>query len=96
MSARSENEKGFVEHFTNPEIINHKIENALKRTREDILFLISTEEMFLKIKAEIYKFIKIFSELNIDVRILIPGSDALRDLTFELEKHSKFRFRAPL
>ena len=89
----SETEKGFIEHFTNQEIINHKIENALKRAREDILFLISTEEMFLKIKTEIYKFIKIFSELNIDVRILIPGSDALRDLTFELEKHSKVSFR---
>ena len=89
----SETDKGFIEHFTNQEIINHKIENALKRAREDILFLISTEEMFLKIKTEIYKFIKIFSELNIDVRILIPGSDALRDLTFELEKHSKVSFR---
>ena len=89
----SESEKGFIEQFTNQEIINHKIENALKRAREDILFLISTEEMFLKIRTEIYKFIKIFSELNIDVRILIPGSDALRDLTFELEKHSKVSFR---
>jgi hypothetical protein len=90
----SESEKGFeVEHFTNPELINHKIENTLRKTHDDILFLISTEEIFLKIKTQIYKFIKIFAELNVDVRILIPGSDGLRDLAFELEKHSKVRFQ---
>jgi hypothetical protein len=42
---------------------------------------------------EIYKLIKILVELNVDVRILIPGSDRLRDLAIELEKHSKFRFQ---
>jgi hypothetical protein len=78
---------------TNPEIINHKIENALKKAREDILFLISTEEMFIKTRTKIYKFIKIFAELDFDVRILIPGSDELRDLAFELEKHSKVSFQ---
>jgi hypothetical protein len=93
-SNMSESEKAFeVEHFTNPELINHKIENTLRKTHEDILFLISTEEIFLKIKTEIDKFIKIFSELNVDVRILIPGSDGLRDLAFELQKHSKVRFQ---
>ena len=89
----SEKEKGIIEHFTNPEIINHKIENALKKAREDILFLISTEEMFIKTRTKIYKFIKIFAELDIDVRILIPGSDELRDLAFELEKHTKVSFQ---
>ena len=93
-SDMSESEKGFeVEHFTNPELINHKIENTLRKTHDDISFLVSTEEIFLKIKTEIYKFIKIFSELNVDVRILIPGSDGLRDLVFELEKNSKVRFQ---
>jgi hypothetical protein len=93
-SNMSESEKGFeVEHFNNPELINHKIENTLRKTHDDILFLISTEEIFIKIKTEIYKFIKIFSELNVDVRILIPGSDGLQDLAFELEKHSKVRFQ---
>ena len=93
-SNMSESKKGFeVEHFTNPELINHKIENTLRKTHDDILFLICTEEIFLKIKTEIYKFIKIFSELDVDVRILIPGSDGLRDLSFELEKHSKVRFQ---
>jgi hypothetical protein len=93
-SNMSESKKGFeVEHFTNPELINHKIENTLRKTHDDILFLICTEEIFLKIKTEIYKFIKIFSELDVDVRILIPGSDGLRDLAFELEKHSKVRFQ---
>lgn len=89
-SDMSESEKGFeVEHFTNPELINHKIENTLRKTHDDISFLVSTEEIFLKIKTEIYKFIKIFSELNVNVRILIPGSDGLGDLAFELEKHPK-------
>ena len=92
-SNMSESEKEFVEHFTNPELINHKIENILRNTHDEILFLISTEGIFLKIKTEIYKFIKIFSELNVDVRILIPGSDGLRDLAFELEKNSKVRFQ---
>lgn len=92
-SNMSESEKEFVEHFTNAELINHKIENTLRKTHNDILFLISTEEIFLRKKAEIYKFIKVFSELNVDVRILIPGSDGLRDLAFELEKHSKVRFQ---
>ena len=55
--------------------------------------MISTEEVFLNIKNQIYKFIKIFSELNVDARILIPESDGLRDLAFELEKHSKVRFQ---
>ena len=97
ISNMSESEKGFVEQFTNPELINHKIENTLRKEHSekggDILFLISTEEIFLKIKTEIYKCIKIFSELNVDVRILIPGSGGLRDLAFELEKHSKVRFQ---
>jgi hypothetical protein len=97
ISNMSESEKGFVEQFTNPELINHKIENTLRKAHSekggDILFLISTEEIFLKIKTEIYKCIKIFSELNVDVRILIPGSGGLRDLAFELEKHSKVRFQ---
>ena len=57
----SESEKVFVEHFTSPELINHKIESTLRSTHDDILFLISTEEIFLKIKTEIYKFVKIFS-----------------------------------
>jgi hypothetical protein len=89
----SEGESEFMEHFTKPELINNKIEGALKKAREDILFLISTEEMFLKTGTEIYKFIKIFSGLNIDVRILIPGSEGLRDLAYELEKHSKVSFQ---
>ena len=89
----SESEEGFVEHLTNPELINHKIENTLKKTHEDILILISTEGIYLKIKMEIYKLIKILVELNVDVRILIPGSDRLRDLAIELEKHSKFNFQ---
>ena len=97
ISNMSESEKEFVEQFTNPELINHKIENTLRKEHSekggDILFLISTEEIFLRKKAEIYKFIKIFSELNLDVRILIPGSDGLQDLAFELEKHSKVRFQ---
>ena len=97
ISNMSESEKEFVEQFTNPELINQKIENTLRKEHSekggDILFLISTEEIFLRKKAEIYKFIKIFSELNVDVRILIPGSDGLRDLAFELEKHSKVRFQ---
>jgi hypothetical protein len=95
-SNMSESKKEFVEQFTNPELINHKIENTLRKEHSekgDILFLISTEEIFLRKKAEIYKFIKIFSELNVDVRILIPGSDGLRDLAFKLEKHSKVRFQ---
>jgi hypothetical protein len=93
ISNMSESEKGFVEHFTNPELINHKMENTLRKAHDDILFLISTEQIFLKIKTEIYNFIKIFSELNVDVRVLIPGSDGLRDLAFELEKHSKVNFQ---
>jgi hypothetical protein len=41
---------------------------------------------------------KIFSELNVDTRILIPRSDGLRedglrDLAFELVKHSKVKFQ---
>ena len=92
-SNMSESEEGFVEHVTNPELINHKIENTLRKTNEDILILISTEGIYLKIKMEIYKLIKILVELNVDVRILIPGSDRLRDLAIELEKHSKFNFQ---
>ncbi len=92
-SEESENEEGFVEHLTHPEIINHKIENTLRKTNEDILILIATEGIYLKIKVEIYKLLKILVELNVDVRILIPGSDRLRDLAIELEKHSKFRFQ---
>jgi hypothetical protein len=92
-SNMSESEEGFVEHVTNPELINHKIENTLRKTNEDILILISTEGIYLKIKVEIYKLIKILVELNVDVRILIPGSDRLRDLAIELEKHSKFNFQ---
>jgi hypothetical protein len=92
-SNMSESEEGFVEHVTNPEIINHKIENTLRKTNEDILILISTEGIYLKIKVEIYKLIKILVELNVDVRILIPGSERLRDLAIELEKHSKFNFQ---
>jgi hypothetical protein len=95
-SNMSESKKEFVEQFTNSELINHKIENTLRKEHSekgDILFLVSTEEIFLRKKTEIYKFIKIFSELNVDVRILIPGSDGLRDLAFELEKHSKVRFQ---
>jgi hypothetical protein len=92
-SDMSESEEGFVEHLTHPEIINHKIENTLRKTNEDILILIATEGIYLKIKVEIYKLIKILVELNVDVRILIPGSDRLRDLAIELEKHSKFRFQ---
>lgn len=89
----SENEEGFLEHFTSPEIINHKIENTLRNTHDDILILISTEGIYLKIKVEIYKLIKILVDLNVDVRILIPGSERLRDLAIELEKHSKFNFQ---
>ena len=92
-SEESENEEGFVEHLTHPEIINDKIENTLRKTNEDILILIATEGIYLKIKVEIYKLIKILVELNVDVRILIPGSDRLRYLAIELEKHSKFRFQ---
>ena len=92
-SEDSESEEGFVEHLTHPEIINNKIENTLRKTNEDILILIATEEIYLKIKNEIYKLIKIFSELNVDARILFPGSDGLRDLAFELEKYSKVRFQ---
>jgi hypothetical protein len=92
-SEESESEEGFVEHLTHPEIINHKIESTLRKTNEDILILIATEGIYLKIKVEIYKLIKILVELNVDVRILIPGSDKLRDLAIELEKHSKFRFQ---
>lgn len=49
--------------------------------------------IYLKIKIEIYKLIKILVELNVDVRILIPWSDRLPDLIIELEKHSKFNFQ---
>ena len=72
-SNASESGKELVEHFMIVERINDKIENILRNTHDEILFLISTEGIFLKIKTEIYKFIKIFSELNVDVRILIPG-----------------------
>jgi hypothetical protein len=92
-SEEVKSEDGFVEHLTHPETINHKIENTLRKTNEDILILISNEGIYLKIKVEIYKLIKILVELNVDVRILIPGSDRLRDLAIELEKHSKFRFQ---
>ena len=92
-SIMPESEKGFAEHFTNPELINHKIENTLRNTHDEILFLISTEEVFLNIKNQTYEFMKIFSELNVDTRILIPRSDGLRDLAFELEKHSKVKLQ---
>ncbi|MGB7637104.1 MAG: hypothetical protein WBL88_05980 [Nitrososphaeraceae archaeon] len=74
-------------------VLATKIENTLRNTHDDILFLISTEEVFLNIKNQIYKFIKIFSELNVDARILFPRSDGLRDLAFEFEKYSKVRFQ---
>jgi hypothetical protein len=74
-------------------VLAAKIENTLRNTHDDILFLISTEEVFLNIKNQIYKFIKIFSELNVDARILFPRSDGLRDLAFEFEKYSKVRFQ---
>jgi len=92
-SNMSESDEGLVEHLTNPEIINNKIEDTIRKTNEKILILISTKDVFLKIKTQIYKFIEIFSELNVDVRILIPGSDGLQDLAIELEKHSNFKFQ---
>lgn len=74
-------------------VLATKIENTLRNTHDDILFLISTEEVFLNIENQIYRFIKIFSELNVDARILFPRSDGLRDLAFEFEKYSKVRFQ---
>jgi hypothetical protein len=45
--------------------------------------------MFLKIKNEIYKFIRTIDELNIDSRILIPHSTEFQNLASELNKRSK-------
>jgi hypothetical protein len=88
-----ENEKGFSEYITDPEQIDLKIRTVLRDAREEILFLISTEEMFLKAQNDIIKFMNILFNLNIYTRILIPGSGGLQGLAFELNKHSRISFQ---
>ena len=88
-----ENEKGFSEYITDPEQVDRKIRTALRDAREEILFLISTEEMFLKAQSDIIKSMNILFNLNIYTRILIPGSDGLQGLAFELNNHSRISFQ---
>lgn len=89
----SEYESGPVEHFTSPELIDNKMENTLRKTKEEILFLISTKDVLLKMQTRIYKLIKIISKLNVDVRILIPESEGLQDLSFGLKNYSGVKLR---
>ena len=88
-----ESEKAYSEYITDPEQIDLKVRTVLRDAREEILFLISTEEMFLKAQNDIIKFVNILFNLNIHTRILIPGSDGLQGLAFELNKHSRISFQ---
>ncbi len=88
-----ESEKAYSEYITDPEQIDLKVRTVLRDAREEILFLISTEEMFLKAQNDIIKFVNILFNLNIHTRILIPGSGGLQGLAFELNKHSRISFQ---
>ena len=60
---------------------------------KEILFLISTKEVFRKIRNETFEFIRVISETNIDARILIAESDELQDFAYELNKYSRINFQ---
>jgi hypothetical protein len=89
----SPNEQGFTEYFNDPSQFGQKIVRTIQNTHEEILFLISTEETFLKIRNEIYELVPIIIRLNINTRILIPESNDLQDLAFKLSKYSNISFQ---
>ena len=80
-------------YFSDPYRINNTITSALKNANKEILFLISTKEMFLRIKIQIYEIVQIIKERNINTRILIATSNELQDFAYDLDKYPTINFQ---
>ena len=86
-------ENGITENFSDTNQINHTITNTLKNAHKEILFMISTKEVFLRLKNQIYEIIQLITELNINTRILIPESNELQDFAYKLNKYQTINFQ---
>jgi sugar-specific transcriptional regulator TrmB len=89
----SHDENSIIQNFNDTNQINKTIMDTLKNAHKEIVFLISTKEVFLRIKNEIYDLIPVIGELNINTRILIPESDELQDFANELNKYPTINFQ---